>query len=203
MLVGYARVSTTDQNMDLQRNAMTDLGVDKIFEEHVSGVKSVRPQLIDCLSFMREGDTLVVWKLDRLGRSLAELIKIIGELDQRGIKFQSITDAIDTNTPVGKFTFHILGACAQFERDLISERTKAGLKAARAKGRRGGRPRKLKTEQIRRAIELKKDPTITHAMVCERLGVSSSALYAGIKEHNDRRKQKGLDKALDALEDAA
>ncbi|HAH4663299.1 TPA: helix-turn-helix domain-containing protein [Escherichia coli] len=147
MLIGYVRVSTNDQNTDLQRNALNCAGCERIFEDKISGTKSDRPGLKKLLRTLSAGDTLVVWKLDRLGRSMRHLVTLIEELRQRGVNFRSLTDSIDTSTPMGRFFFHVMGALAEMERELIVERTRAGLAAARAKGRVGGRRPKLTTEQ--------------------------------------------------------
>src|ERR671933_242256 len=141
MLVGYARVSTTDQTLDLQHDTLTKAGCTKIFADTASGAQTERKGLTDALSYVRSGDTLVVWKLDRLGRSLKDLITRITELETRKIGFKSLTEQIDTTTSGGKLIFHIFGALAEFERDIIRERTNAGLQAARARGRHGGRPK--------------------------------------------------------------
>ena len=147
MLIGYVRVSTNDQNTDLQRNALNCAGCERIFEDKISGTKSDRPGLKKLLRTLSAGDTLVVWKLDRLGRSMRHLVTLIEELRQRGVNFRSLTDSIDTSTPMGRFFFHVMGALAEMERELIVARTMAGLAAARAKGRVGGRRPKLTTEQ--------------------------------------------------------
>src|SRR6266540_6711079 len=141
MNVGYARVSTFDQNLDLQKDALTRVGCEKIFTDTMSGAKAERPGLAQALTFMRTGDVLVVWKLDRLGRSLKNLIDVVSELDKLDIGFRSVTESIDTTTSGGKLIFHIFGALAEFERNIIRERTHAGLEAARARGRNGGRPK--------------------------------------------------------------
>ncbi len=143
MLVGYARVSTTEQTLDLQFDALKKAGCSKIFTDTASGAKTERKGLDEALSYVREGDTLVVWRLDRLGRSLTHLIETVSQLDNRKIGFKSLTEQIDTTTSGGKLIFHIFGALAEFERNLIRERTNAGLQAARARGRVGGRPKKL------------------------------------------------------------
>jgi len=140
MLVGYARVSTDDQTLDLQRDALEKAGCDRLFTDTASGASSERPGLTEALAYVRSGDTLAVWRLDRLGQSLKHLIDTVGKLQARGIRFQSLTEAIDTGSPGGKLIFHIFGALAEFERDLIRERTRAGLEAARARGRTGGHP---------------------------------------------------------------
>ena len=143
MLIGYARVSTQDQNLDLQVEALEKNGCDKIYQEIVSGIKAERKTLNEALSYLRTGDTLVVWRLDRLGRSLKQLIELINSLQERYVGFKSVVEAIDTTTPTGQFFFHITGAFAELERNLIRERTRAGLASARARGRKGGRPKAL------------------------------------------------------------
>jgi DNA invertase Pin-like site-specific DNA recombinase len=143
MLIGYARVSTSDQTLDLQKDALQKTGCDRIFTDTASGAKAERTGLDEAISHLREGDILVVWRLDRLGRSLKHLIETITALNNRDIGFKSITEAIDTTTSGGKLIFHIFGALAEFERDIIRERTQAGLNAARARGRKGGRPKAL------------------------------------------------------------
>ena len=140
MLLGYARVSTADQNLALQRDALTEAGCQKIFTEQISGAVTDRPALHEALAFARSGDTLIVWKLDRLARSMKQLIETIEELRLRGIGFRSLTEALDTTTAQGRLVFHMFGALAEFERSLIRERTQAGLAAARRAGRTGGRP---------------------------------------------------------------
>jgi len=138
-LIGYARVSTSEQDAALQTDALTAAGCSRIFDDKVSGAKSDRPGLSAALAYLREGDVLVVWRLDRLGRSLPHLIEVVSELEARGIGFRSLTEQIDITTPGGRLVFHLFGAVGQFERDLIRERTKAGLAAAAARGRKGGR----------------------------------------------------------------
>ncbi|MBA7913184.1 recombinase family protein [Enterobacter roggenkampii] len=147
MLIGYVRVSTNDQNTALQRNALESAGCEQIFEDKISGTKAERPGLKRLLRTLSEGDTLVVWKLDRLGRSMRHLVTMIEELRHRGVNFRSLTDSIDTSTPMGRFFFHVMGALAEMERELIVERTRAGLVAARAEGRVGGRRPKLTKQQ--------------------------------------------------------
>src|SRR5690348_9395311 len=143
MEIGYARVSTGEQTLDLQLDALTRAGCAKVFTETASGANAERPILAEALSYLRPGDVLVVWRLDRLGRSLQHLIAVVAELAERGIGFKSLGEQIDTTTAGGKLVFHVFGALAEFERDLIRERTQAGLAAARARGRVGGRPKKL------------------------------------------------------------
>lgn len=154
MQIGYVRVSTNDQNTDLQRNALNCAGCELIFEDKISGSKSERPGLKKLLRTLSEGDTLVVWKLDRLGRSMRHLVVLVEELRERGINFRSLTDSIDTSTPMGRFFFHVMGALAEMERELIVERTNAGLAAARAQGRIGGRRPKLTQAQWEQAGRL-------------------------------------------------
>lgn len=180
MTVGYARVSTNDQTLDLQRDALSGAGCERIFTDTISGAKVDRPGLIQALTFVRQGDVLVVWKLDRLGRSLRNLIDVVTELDTLGIGFRSITESIDTTTSGGRLIFHIFGALAEFERDLIRERTQAGLAAARARGRHGGRPRvaSLNTEkQIELARSLYENKATTVADICAMLKVSRATFY--------------------------
>ena len=143
MKIGYARVSTDDQNLDLQLDALKAAGCERIFEEHASGKNTARVEHEKCLHTMRNGDTLTVWRLDRLGRSLTDLVRIVTDLENLGVAFESVTEKIDTSSPAGKLIFHLFASLAEFERNIIRERTTAGLKAARARGRVGGRPQKL------------------------------------------------------------
>src|SRR3954466_15899728 len=160
MLVGYARVSTTDQTLDLQHDALTKAGCSKIFTDTASGAQIERKGLTEAIYYVRAGDTLVVWKLDRLGRSLKDLITRITELNDRKIGFKSLTEQIDTTTSGGKLIFHIFGALAEFERDIIKERTQAGLEAARARGKLGGRPkRQASSRKVAMAKALYTDKT--------------------------------------------
>lgn len=154
MLIGYVRVSTNDQNTALQRNALDSAGCELIFEDKMSGKNSERPGLKKVLRTLSAGDTLVVWKLDRLGRSMRHLVVLVEELRDRGINFRSLTDSIDTSTPMGRFFFHVMGALAEMERELIVERTRAGLAASRAEGRVGGSRSKLTDEQWAQAGRL-------------------------------------------------
>jgi DNA invertase Pin-like site-specific DNA recombinase len=177
--VGYARVSTDDQRLDLQRDALTRYGVEagRIYEEHVSGVKTARPVLAECLRALRAGDVLVVWKLDRLGRSLRELIDMERGLKDRGVGFHSLTEMIDTTTAVGKFMFHVFGAVAEFERNLVVDRTKAGLAAARARGHRGGRKAKLDATKLKAIKAMLGDPTVTMPEVAKLFGCCEATIY--------------------------
>ncbi|WP_312203806.1 recombinase family protein [Mixta calida] len=176
MLIGYIRVSTNDQNTDLQRNALQSANCELIFEDRISGKKSDRPGLKKALRCLQEGDTLVVWKLDRLGRSMRHLVMLTEELREKGINFRSLTDSIDTSTPMGHFFFHVMGALAEMERELIVERTRAGLAAAREKGRIGGRRRIMTPEVVGRAERMLANGATLHqvALVLE---VSVKTLY--------------------------
>jgi DNA invertase Pin-like site-specific DNA recombinase len=179
MLIGYARVSTQEQNLELQINALQAAGCKKIFTEKASGAQRDRPELKAALEYMRanEDDTLVVWKLDRLARSLRQLIDTIEELEKKGIGFKSLTENIDTTTSGGRLVFHIFGALAEFERILIKERTMAGLRAAKAMGKKGGRPQALEAEDLRDAKALLRNKKITVKEVAKRLKVDPSTLY--------------------------
>jgi DNA invertase Pin-like site-specific DNA recombinase len=175
--IGYARVSTDDQQLDLQRDALTQAGCRVIYEETVSGKSADRLELEQCRKALRAGDTLVVWRLDRLGRSLPDLVKIVADLEQRGIGFESLSEKIETGTAAGKLVFHVFAALSEFERNLIRERTQAGLVAARARGRAGGRKPKLDDQKVREIKALLRDPDIQVADVARRYGVSRTTLY--------------------------
>lgn len=177
MLVGYARVSTQDQSPALQLDALTAAGCDRVFEEQASGAQRERPQLQAALDYMHAGDTLVVWRLDRLARSLKQLIETVEALESRQIGIRSVTEAIDTTTSGGRLVFHLFAALAEFERAIIRERTKAGLASARARGRLGGRPRALSDGDLQAAKAMMRDPAITVEQVAKRLGVAPSTLY--------------------------
>ena len=177
MLIGYARVSTVDQNLALQRDALTEAGCTKIFTEQMSGAVTDRPALHDALEFARSGDTLIVWKLDRLARSMKQLIETVETLRLRGIGFRSLTEALDTTTAQGRLVFHMFGALSEFERSLIRERTQAGLAAARRAGRTGGRPPKLTDDDIEAAKAMLANPDIGVTQIAHRLGVSLATLY--------------------------
>lgn len=176
MLIGYARVSTQDQNLDVQREALNKAGCKKVFEDKASGTRSERPALIKTLEILREGDTLVVWKLDRLGRSVKQLVDLVGELHKRGIQFKSLTDAIDTGSPSGRFFFHVMASLAEMERELIVERTRAGLEVARQLGRKGGRKPKMTNGKIESAKKLLASG-VPPRDVAKNLGVSVPTLY--------------------------
>ena len=176
MLIGYARVSTQDQNLALQIEALTTAGSQKIFEDKVSGSRSERPGLAKALEMLREGDTLVVWKLDRLGRSVKNLVGLVGDLNKQGVQFKSLTDVIDTGTPSGRFFFHIMASLAEMERELTIERTKAGLEIARQLGRKGGRRRQMTDSKILSAKKLLANG-VPPREVAKNLGVSVPTLY--------------------------
>jgi DNA invertase Pin-like site-specific DNA recombinase len=180
MIIGYARVSTLEQNLELQLDALSKAGCDRTFEDHASGAKMARPGLEEALSHLRKGDVLVIWKLDRLGRTIRGLIELIGELRDRGIGFKSLTEGFDTSTPGGRLIFHIFAALAEMERDLIRERTQAGLAAARARGRNGGRKPKLSGKKLAHARELLANRDISVVEVAATLGVDRSTLYRAL-----------------------
>jgi DNA invertase Pin-like site-specific DNA recombinase len=182
MKIGYARVSTHEQNLDLQRDALTHAGCEKVIEDTASGGTAQRDGLAKARELLRRGDVLVVWRLDRLGRSLRHLIELMTELEGQGIGFQSITESIDTTSPGGKLVFHIFGALAEFERNLIRERTRAGLEAARARGRKGGRARKLGDKQRKLAVDLYRGKKHTIEEICQSVGITKPTLYAYVRE---------------------
>lgn len=175
--IGYARVSTDDQNLDLQRDALRKASCKTIYEETASGKSTERIELENCRKALRSGDTLVVWRLDRLGRSLPDLVKIIAEFERDGIAFESLTEKIETGSAAGKLVFHVFAALAEFERNLIRERTRAGLAAARARGRKGGRKPSLNGKQIREIKALLRDPESQVSDVAKKYGVSRTTLY--------------------------
>lgn len=180
MKIGYARVSTKEQSLNLQEDALRKAGCEKIYSEQISGATSERPQLQEMIKHLRQGDIVIVWKLDRLGRSIRDLIKLVSSFQDNSVGFQSLQDAIDTTTPTGKLTFHLFAALAEFERDIISTRTKAGLEAARARGRKGGRPKGLSKkaqDKARLAESLYKEKQRSIAEICEHLHISKPTLY--------------------------
>ena len=179
MLIGYARVSTQDQNLDLQFEALTKAGCKKLFDDKISGSSKERPGLTKVLEMLREGDTLVVWKLDRLGRSVKNLVDLVSELHKQGVQFKSLTDAIDTGTPSGRFFFHVMASLAEMERELTVERTRAGLEVARKLGRTGGRKRKMTDSKIESAKKLLANG-VPPCDVAHNLGVSVPTLYRWI-----------------------
>ena len=178
--IGYARVSTLDQDPALQLDALTAAGCSKIFEDRISGARADRPGLRQALDYARDGDVLIVWKLDRLGRSLPHLIETVAALEKRGVGFRSLTEAIDTTTPGGRLVFHLFGALGQFERDLIQERTRAGLAAAAARGRKGGRKPVVSADKLARARNMvAKGLTVREAAT--RLKIGKTALYEALR----------------------
>ena len=185
MLIGYARVSTRDQNLELQQEALVKAGCQKIFDDKVSGTRIDRPGLAKALEILREDDTLVVWKLDRLGRSVKQLVNLVGELHKRGIQFKSLTDAIDTGTPSGRFFFHVMASHAEMERELIVERTRAGREMAKQLGRKGGRKPKMTSSKIESAKKLLSSG-VPPKDVAKNLGVSIPTLYRWVpaSEHS-------------------
>lgn len=191
MLIGYARVSTVDQGPELQLDALKAAGCEKVFVEKALGAQRDRPELASAISYARQGDTIVVWKLDRLARSTKQLVETIEDLDRRKIGFRSLTEAIDTTTAGGTAVFHIFGALAEFERAIIRERTRAGLDAAAARGRKGGRPPKLSAEDLKAAKALLADPTITVDDVARRLDVSPATLYRHLPAARSLAQVKG------------
>ncbi len=175
--IGYARVSTDDQHLDLQRDALKQAGCGVVYEETASGKSADRPELEQCRKALRAGDMLVVWRLDRLGRSLPDLVQIVAELERDGIGFESMTEKIETGSAAGKLVFHVFAALAEFERNLIRERTHAGLAAARARGRKGGRKPSLSPQQVREIKALLRDPSIPVTAIAGRYGVSRTTIY--------------------------
>ena len=177
--IGYARVSTDDQNLDLQHDALRKAGIadDRLYSDTASGKDVERKELAACLKALREGDTLVVWRLDRLGRSLPDLVRIVGELEQKGVSFESLTEKIETGSAAGKLVFHVFAALAEFERNLIRERTRAGLVAARARGRAGGRKPKLSEAQIKEINQMVDAQKLPIGRIAELYGVSRTTIY--------------------------
>ena len=183
MLIGYARVSTQEQNFDLQLDALKKAGCEKIFQDAASGTKSERKGLAEALEYARDGDTLVVWRLDRLGRSLGQLIELTNGLQARKVSFKSLVEAIDTTTTTGQFFFHVTGAFAELERNLIRERTKAGLEAARARGRKGGRPKAIDSDGLAMALELYASNRNSVENISNQLGIAKRTLYRYLERH--------------------
>jgi DNA invertase Pin-like site-specific DNA recombinase len=188
MRLGYARVSTGEQKLDLQLDALEEAGCERIYEEKTSGAAKNRPELKKCLDALRKDDTLVVWRLDRFGRSLKDLVSKMEKLEERGADFVSLTEGIDTTTAQGKLTFHIFGALAEFERELSRERTMAGLRAARERGRVGGRPPALEEGDIPKVQALMKDPDVSVSEICDQYDISSPTLYRYVGPDGERRK---------------
>jgi DNA invertase Pin-like site-specific DNA recombinase len=182
MLIGYARVSTLDQTLAFQQDALSAAGCEQLYTDTVSGSVTERPGLTQALSHLRTGDTLVVWRLDRLGRSLPHLIETVRQLQEQGVGFQSLQEQLDTMTSGGKLVFHVFGALAEFERDLIRERTHAGLAAAPARGRLFGRPKVLSSQQVKQLQTLAKDGRSTVGEICQTLGISRATYYRYLPE---------------------
>jgi DNA invertase Pin-like site-specific DNA recombinase len=176
-LVGYARVSTQDQNPQLQQDALGKAGCEEIFVDKASGTLAERPRLSKAMDYLREGDVLCVWRLDRLGRSLKHLVQVVADLESRGVGFRSLTEGIDTTTATGRLVFHIFASLAEFERDLTVERTKAGLAAARARGRRGGRKPSLTPTKVQVARQMHAEGASTVSEIASVLGVSRATIY--------------------------
>ena len=181
MLVGYARVSTDEQHLELQIDALIEAGCERIFQDKLSGSIIERRELLQALQFVRAGDTLVVWRLDRLSRSLRDLIDTVTKLESSGIQLKSLHESIDTSSSSGKLIFHLFGALAEFERNLIKERTLAGLHAARARGRKGGRPPSLVSEKRKLVVKLYLERNNSVSQICQMMGISKPTLYKYVK----------------------
>jgi len=193
MLIGYARVSKNEQNLDLQLDALKAAGCEKIFHDKITSLKEERKGLDEALAFLRPGDALVVWKLDRLGRTLRHLIDLIATFNQKGIGFKSLKETIDTTTSTGKLIFHIFGALAEFERDIIHERTNARLEAARTRGRKGGRPRTLNNKKVQMLQELYHSKKHSIPEICQMLNISRTTLYRYVQpEQQQPKAEKGV-----------
>jgi len=187
MKIGYARVSTLDQNPELQMDALEQAGCEKICSDKISGAKADRPGLDDALEYAREGDCIVVWRLDRLGRSLKHLISVVEDLESQGVGFASLQEGFDTTTSGGKLVFQIFGALAEFERNLIRERTKAGLAAAKARGRVGGRKEKLSDEQIKTMLRMSESNQHTIKEICQVMGISKPTYYRYLENYKEEK----------------
>jgi len=183
MQIGYARVSTEDQKLDLQLDALKKAGCETVYRDIASGGQSDRVGLNTATKYLRPGDTLVVWKLDRLGRSLKHLIEVVNDFTKKGIYFRSLQENIDSSSSGGKLTFHLFGALAEFERDIIRERTMAGLQAARARGRVGGRPKAMDDKKLQLARQLMSNPANSASEVSKTLGISRATLYRNLKSN--------------------
>ncbi len=190
MKIGYARVSTQEQNLDLQKDALDKAGCKKIFVDEISGTVAKREGLEKAKEVLRQGDVLIVWRLDRLGRSIRDLIDWVNHLEEEGIGFKSLQESIDTTTSSGKLIFHIFAALAEFERNLIRERTNAGLAAARARGRLGGRKKSLTAKERKRAVEMYQRKNQTVIQICEMMNITKPTLYAYIREEQANQKAK-------------
>ena len=185
MLIGYARISTEDQNLALQHDALRAVGCERIFDDKVSGVKSERPGLATALGQLQDGDTLVIWRLDRMGRSLKDLIARAEELKEKGVGLRSLQESIDTTSSGGQLIFHMFGALAEFERNLVLERTQPGLIAARARGRKGGRKKVLDRKKRAHAVQLYHSREHTIPEICKLMGIARATLYAYVDEFAD------------------
>lgn len=189
-IIGYARISTSDQSTDLQRDALLAAGCTRIFSDEMSGSRADRPGLSQALEYAREGDTLVVWRLDRVGRSVSHLIEVVGELERRGVALQSLNEQIDTSTSSGKLVFHVFSAIAEFERNLIRERVSAGLAAARKRGRIGGRPKAVDAAKAR-SIRAMKSLGLTTSEILESAQISRATLFRFYKDEEERKQRRG------------
>lgn len=187
MKIGYARVSTNDQNLDLQIDALKSAGSERIYSDEISGSTTSRPEFNKMLEALRPGDVLTIWKLDRIGRSLKHLIQIADDLQDKGIHLHIITQGIDTRAPAGKMLYQILGSIAEYEKSLIQERVQAGLKAAKARGRVGGRPSALSHEKQKQAVAMFHSKAMSAASLAKTFGVSKPTLYKYVNKHNERR----------------
>lgn len=186
MIFGYARVSTQDQNLDLQLDALKQYGSARIFEEKMTGTKRERPQLEELLRYLRDGDTVVVWKLDRIGRSMKDLMELVNGFHDHGVNFVSLKENIDTTTATGKLIFHIFASLSEFERDMLSERTKAGLQSARARGRKGGRPSKGK-DKVALALKMYDSKQYSVTEIVDATGISKTSLYRFVRERQQQQ----------------
>ena len=197
MNIGYARVSTIDQNLDLQIDALKAAGCEQIFTDKITGTKFDRPELNELKKILRKGDTVVVWKLDRMGRGLRDLIKTMDAFKEQGVGFKSLTEGIDTTTPAGNLVFQMFGALAEYERSLIVERTQAGLRAGRARGKLGGRPKSLTTSQKELLCKMHADKTITLQTITDTFKISKATMYNVVHEGRVRKldEEKELEKA--------
>lgn len=189
-IIGYARISTSDQSTDLQRDALLAAGCTRIFSDEMSGARADRPGLKQALDYVREGDTLVVWRLDRVGRSVSHLIEVVGELERRGVALQSLTEQIDTSSPSGRLVFHVFSAIAEFERNLIRERVTAGLEAARKRGRIGGRPKVVDAAKAR-SIRAMRAQGMTTSEILESAQISRATLFRFYKDEEERKQRRG------------
>lgn len=188
MILGYARVSTQDQNLDMQIDALKKYGCERIFQEKITGTKKERPQLDELLKLLRAGDKLVIYKLDRISRSTKHLIELSERFESEGVQFVSIQDNIDTSSPMGRFFFRVMASISELERDIISERTKAGLSSARARGRNGGRP-KAKKENVKTALKMYNSKDYSISEIVKATGISQATLYRYINQEKGEKKE--------------